>query len=186
MISLLAYRPLRTRNFAAIQIGRNLLSAGDLYAIKFDAEDTKTHRAIDFIFPEALAPGLTRYLEYYRPILLKVQRKAKPTETDALWISIRSTPLALRSIANPVNRRTREAFGTSLPPHWFRDAVATSIAIENPQHVRDIHLILGHTNLATAQAHYNQANSLQASRRVQAFFAELRASFRTRGAAGGP
>jgi hypothetical protein len=65
----------------------------------------------------------------------------------------------------------------SIPPHWFRDAAATSIAIEDPVHVRDAHLLLGNT-LAVMEKHYNQAQSLEASRRHHAMLATLRASLK--------
>jgi len=39
----------------------------------------------------------------------------------------------------------------------LRDAAATSIAIDNPRHVGDAHLVLSHAGLETTQKHYNQA-----------------------------
>jgi hypothetical protein len=73
----------------------------------------------------------------------------------------------------------KEAFGASLPPHWFRDAAATSIAIEDPRHVCDAHHVLGNT-LAATEKYYNQARSLEASRRHQAMLAALRSSLNGR------
>jgi hypothetical protein len=70
-----------------------------------------------------------------------------------------------------LRKHTKETFGASLPPHWFRDAAATSIAVEDPQHVCDAH----HT-LATTQKYFNQPHSLEASRRQQAILAALRSS----------
>ena len=56
----------------------------------------------------------------------------------------------------------------------LRDAAATTIAIEDPRHVRDARLVLGHASLATTERHYNQARSLEASRRHHAMLAGLR------------
>jgi site-specific recombinase XerD len=78
-------------------------------------------------------------------------------------------------------KHTRKAFGTSLPPHWFRDAAATSIAIEDPMHVRDARHVLGHASLATTERHYNQACSIDASRRHQAMLATLRMALKSGG-----
>ena len=83
------------------------------------------------------------------------------------------------ALATRIRKQTKSAFGASLPPHWFRDAAASSIAVEDPRHVRDAHLLLGHTSLATTQKHYNQARSLEASRRHHAMLTRLRASFKT-------
>jgi integrase/recombinase XerD len=83
------------------------------------------------------------------------------------------------ALATRIRKHTKVAFGASLPPHWFRDATATMIAVENPKHICDAHQILGNT-LATAQKHYNQADSLEASRRHQAMLAALRSSLKRR------
>ena len=77
------------------------------------------------------------------------------------------------TLAERIQERTKAAFGQSIPPHWFRDAAATSIAIDDPVHVRDAHLILGHADLATTEKHYIQARSLQASRRHHAMLTDL-------------
>ena len=87
--------------------------------------------------------------------------------------------LEKNALASRVRKHTKEAFGASLPPHWFRDAAATSIAIEDPRHVRDAHHILGNT-FATTEKYYNQARSLEASRRHQAMLAALRSSLNGR------
>ena len=87
--------------------------------------------------------------------------------------------LEIGALANRIRKHTKEAFGASLPPHWFRDAAATSIAVEDPRHVGDAHHILGNT-LAMTEKHYNQARSLEASRRHHAMLAALRSSLNGR------
>ena len=83
------------------------------------------------------------------------------------------------ALANRIRKHAKEAFGASLPPHWFRDAAATSIAVEDPRHVGDAHHVLGNT-LAMTEKHYNQARSLEASRRHHAMLAALRGSLNGR------
>jgi hypothetical protein len=100
--------------------------------------------------------------------------------TDALWVSEVGTMLESGALARRIWKHTKEAFGASLPPHWFRDAAATSIAIENPRHVCDAHHILGNT-LAMTEKHYNQARSLEASRRYNAMLTSLRGTLNGRG-----
>jgi hypothetical protein len=48
----------------------------------------------------------------------------------------------------------------------FRDCAATSIAIDNPKHVGDASLVLGHAGHRMTEKHYNHARSLEASRRL--------------------
>ena len=63
--------------------------------------------------------------------------------------------------------RTRAAFGHPINPHLFRDCAATSIAIDNPDHVRIAARLLGHRSLATTDRYYNQAGAVDAVRRHQ-------------------
>ena len=49
------------------------------------------------------------------------------------------------------------AFSVAISPHLFRDCAATSVAIEDPEHVRIAAAILGHHSLATTQRYYDQS-----------------------------
>jgi integrase/recombinase XerD len=71
MISVLAARPVRIKNFASIDIGTQLLPAAPGYCLHFDAVETKTKREIHVSFPEDLLGNLDTYLQTYRPILLE-------------------------------------------------------------------------------------------------------------------
>jgi hypothetical protein len=178
MIALLAYRPMRLANFASITIGHHLLKVQDRWWLIFAANEMKARQAYDAAFPESLVPALERYLAHYRPVLLIGEAGGNPAITDALWVSEVATMLARGALANRIRKQTKAAFGSSVPPHWFRDAAATSIAIDDPKHVRDAHHVLGNT-LATTEKHYNQARSLEASRRHHAMLASLRESLKT-------
>ena len=184
IISLLAYRPLRVRNFSTIRIGINLLQDGTGYLIRFNGNETKQGQSVESVFPKSLAANLRRYLDHYRTILLTVGA-AQPIDTDALWISLRGTPLSPRSLANPINKRTRVAFGKSLPPHWFRHCAGTTIAVEDSRHVADTQHVLGHSNPRTAEEHYNRARGIEASRRHQRVMAALHEPLRVKGLSGG-
>jgi integrase len=170
IVSLLAHRPFRTRNFATIRIGKELLLAGSRFVVGFDAVETKGRRALEAAIPEILLPYLRRYLDHYRPILLTLQNGKQPPPTDALWVSLWGRPLSPRSLANPINKRTRAAFGTSLPPHWFRHAAGTTIAIDASTNVADAQQVLGHADPGTTEA---LARSLDAARRFHAVIARI-------------
>jgi integrase/recombinase XerD len=174
MVALLAYRPLRMKNFAALRLGQHLVQQGTGYSLLISAHETKANVPYEVTFPSALVGALQRYLDHHRVVLLQGERGCDPVDTDALWISEVGTQLDAGVLAKRIGKHTRNAFGTSLPPHWFRDAAATSIAIQDPRHVRDARHVLGHTSLATTERHYNQACSLQASRRHQEMLASLR------------
>jgi integrase len=56
----------------------------------------------------------------------------------------------------------------------FRDCAATTIALEDPFHVRIASRLLGHRTSSTTEKHYNQARNVEAARTMQNFLLELR------------
>ncbi|MGC2080449.1 MAG: hypothetical protein WA728_31450 [Xanthobacteraceae bacterium] len=179
MIAVRAYRPLRLSNFTSIVLGVHLVQQRGAWWLKFTAGEMKAKRPYEVAFPRALIPELEHYLAVHRPVLLAGETGQLSPSTDALWVSEIGTMLENGALATRIRKHTRKAFGASLPPHWFRDAAATSIAEEDPRHVCDAHHVLGNTR-ATTEKYYNQARSLEASRRHQALLAVLRSSLKNR------
>ena len=66
---------------------------------------------------------------------------------------------------NAIRRRTREAFGAPIPPHWFRDAAVTFLVRDEPASARLAGSILGHSSPEIANRHYNQALMIDSARR---------------------
>lgn len=158
-IALLALRPLRKRNFASLEIGKHVVQIDGAWWLVLSREETKTRQPVEVPFPQQLVPALLRYLEKYRPLL------AGSRYTDSrLWLSYKFTPQTAHSIQLQIVARTKEAFGVSINPHLFRDCVATSIAIHDPENVRMAAPILGHRSFATTERHYNLARTLEAGR----------------------
>jgi integrase/recombinase XerD len=165
MIALLARRPFRLKNFNSPAIGINVILDGDAVSFAFDASATKGKRPIDVPFPAHLLPALKIYLDHYRPILSSASGKATGVATHALWISRDGTALAGISLHKAIRRRTREAFGKPLPPHWFRDAAVTTLVRGAPAAARLTGSILVHTTPDLATKHYNQAQMIDSARR---------------------
>jgi integrase len=78
------------------------------------------------------------------------------------------------AIYDRIVKVTRAELGRSVNPHLFRDCVATSIAIDDPDHVRIVAPLLGHRTLATSERHYNQARTREAALRWQEHLIALR------------
>jgi integrase len=192
MISVLAYRPVRLKNFASMRLGHHLTKVGGCWQILFAADETKSHVPYEAIVPSALVARLERYLEVHRPVLLRGEcvggaTKGTPTAErtakapinpglDALWVSETGTHLVSEVIQRRIFDHTRQEFGRGISPHFFRDAAATSIAVENPRHVGDASLVLGHAGQRMTEKHYNHARSLEASRRQAETLTQLRRS----------
>ena len=83
---------------------------------------------------------------------------------DGVWASTKGRPLTANAIARVITERTRDAFGQSVNPHLFRHCAATTIAILEPGRIGVARDLLGHASLATTNAYYNQARSIEASR----------------------
>jgi integrase len=73
-----------------------------------------------------------------------------------------------------ITTRTAKWFGQPVNPHLFRNAAATSIAIEDSAHVGIVRTILGHSSFRTAEKYYNKATSINAARRYQNYIGNLR------------
>jgi len=87
MIALLAYRPVRKKNFAAMRVGVHVVEQEGRHWILFSAAETKNHVAYQVSFPEAPEDRLHRYLRHHRPILLAGLQGGGRSDIDALWVS---------------------------------------------------------------------------------------------------
>jgi len=163
-IALLAARPLRLKNLAALELGRHLLRAGGGWRLVIPGAETKTGRPLELPFPEVLVPALERYLAVHRPVLAAQGRRGQDTAGEAaLWLSAEGGCLSAGTLAFHVTALTRAAFGRAVSPHLFRDCAATSLALEDPAHVRIAAQVLGHGSFRTTERHYNLAQGQRAA-----------------------
>ncbi len=172
MLALLASRPLRLRNYSAIEIGRHLVRRHTGFECRFESNETKNGQEIEFPVPDALNAALESYLNIYRPLLRS--RAADPVDTNYLWICRKGTPMERAALYERIVTLTQRELGVRINPHLFRDCAATSIALEDPEHVRITRSILGHSTLRTSERHYNHANANQAAQRYQRHVLRLR------------
>ena len=180
LIALLAHRPMRAKNLVSIVSSGHLTRRGGTWWVVFAASETKTRRApLEFPFPPALTTNLRRYLEVHRVVLLAAGDQTG-VPTTALWVSKKGGALGYAAMAHQVRQHTKAAFGMSLNPHLFRDAMATAIAINVPDELWLIMPILGHSTLKTSERHYNQAGTLEAGRRHAGAISSLRRATRAR------
>ena len=172
MIALLAARPLRLKNLASIEIGLHLIKVNGIYWLRFDADEVKNRKHIEVPVPEVLTPLIEQYCTIHRPILLGTSM------SNSMWVSRLGKQLSQSTIHYHIKNRTKKAFGVSLSPHLFRDCAATSVAIEDPHHVRIAMNVLGHHSLATTQRFYDQSQMLAAGRAYQSALGNLRDTMR--------
>ena len=164
IIALLALRPLRRRNLAGLILGETLVEVGEAWMLRIAPEDTKTHQPIDIPWPAALVDHLGVYLGVHRPVLAALRSRWARPVGDALWVSSHGSPMTQMALYDQIRQRTHEGLGKDINPHLFRDAAATTLAVEDPQHVRLATPLLGHRHTATTERHYQQAQALEAHR----------------------
>jgi integrase/recombinase XerD len=175
MIGLLITCPtMRLSNLSGIEIGRHLRLLEDGYHLFFTPEETKTNKPMSIPVPASLAPYIGHYIEAVRPRLLQ------NAESPRLWITRYGIPMKGKSIYLRITIVTERAFGVSINPHLFRDCAATTVAIDDPEHVGTAAHVLGHDDPRTTEKHYIQANSLAAGRRLRNSVDTLRNQLRPR------
>ena len=174
IIAVLAARPLRLKNLTNLALERSLVRRGEGWWMMIPPEETKTHEPIEVPWPEALNTMLATYLDAYRPILCRLRNRWTRPVGAALWVSTHGSPMCQMAVYDTIVGRTETAFGVSINPHLFRDCAATTIAIEDPEHVRIASQILGHRSVVTTERYYNQAQTIDAARRYQHFLLALR------------
>jgi len=163
VIALLALRPLRRKNLAELVIDLTLCRLGNDWVIR--PKSMKTRTPIECLWPEVLVPALTTYLAVHRPCLTALRGRWAAPIGDALWVSAHGSPMTQMALYDIICARTRPALGKAVNPHRFRDSAATTMAVEDPDHVRLVSSLLGHRSTATTERYYQQAQSLDAHRR---------------------
>ncbi len=158
VIALLACRPVRRRNLAAMRIGQHLVQSGRRWHIVFRANETKNRQPYEATVPTFLQPFLKCYLAEIRPMFPKAHSH------DGLWASAKGGPLSDAALYDQVCKRTRAAFGRPINLHLFRDIAATEIAYRDPARIGIARDLLGHSDLRAVDRHYNQASQVQAGR----------------------
>jgi site-specific recombinase XerD len=175
MLSLAAARPLRLGNLVGLTLERTLVRHGKRHWwIEIPAANTKTKHPIELPWPEPLITALDVYLSCHRPVLAKGYQPGRTAACQALWLSRRGRAMSRNGIYDRMTKLTRKHLGRSVHPHSFRDCAATSLAIEDPAHVRIASSLLGHRRFATTERFYNQARNIEASRIMQNFLLSLR------------
>ena len=176
MVAMLAFCPVRLRNFAALTIGQSFLRQDGEWWIRL--EDTKSgrpdHRPVDHL----LASYIEAYLNMYRPVLL-AHSPPTPLGTEEvfhLWLGRRGKPLTYNAVERLITETTRLTLGVAVNPHRCRTSGATSAALHAPQSPHLGSALLQHSDPRTTHEHYVRASSLS----VAGDFTDLIAGLRKR------
>lgn len=157
MIALLAYVPLRRKNFTSLSIGRSLVHRQGQWFIALSPAETKTHAFYETTLPAVLVPWLELYLKLHRPTLAARSGRWQTPVEDALWVSAHGSPATQMAVYDRIRLQTSKRFGQGVCPHRFRDAAASTLATSAPQQVRVAAPLLGHRSFQTTEKYYRHA-----------------------------
>jgi len=170
MLAFLAARPLRVKNFTALELGRHLVQTEEGWLISIPADETKTRQPISFELPESLVPWFERYLSTVRMLF------PQAAESRRLWLGKDGVMRDSHAVYHRISKLTRRLFGTPINPHLLRDCAASSLAAVSADMARAAAPLLGHRSFSTTERHYIQADNLAASRRLGSILDQLKAA----------
>ena len=159
MIALLSLHPLRIKNFATLRIGQSIQKIGGHWWLIIEFKQTKTRRRDERRVPEFMTGIIDRYVEKYRPILLR-----NNTQESAFWISSTTgTQFTIKNMGTLISKITEQTLGVDVSPHLFRMAAATTAAAYGTSTPYLASGVLGHRDERITEEHYNRARSLHAA-----------------------
>jgi hypothetical protein len=168
IIALLALRPIRRKNAAALVIGRHITRHANGWQLVLAAAEVKNREPYSTQIPAEVGALLDRYVATYRPILLAAGKApVSGSTTSRLWITQFGTPPTPEGFAQIICIETVKAFGKPVPPHFFRDSAMTSWAMDLPKQIRAGKHLLGNRSFAVVESSYNMAGSNDAAAKLQ-------------------
>lgn len=170
MLALLALIPIRLRALTALELGHSLLKSSDGMIIALSADMTKTGVSWETRVPDVVAAPLLRYLDAARPWLM-----ARTGRDHArVWVNGQGDPLVEGYLSRRVSNATQAMTGVRVPPHFFRDAAATTLTRLSPESARLIRPLLAHSGYDTAARHYIHAEGIETARDYAGLLRKLR------------
>jgi integrase len=162
MIALLAYCPVRLKNYAALEIGRSFLNVDGTWWIVLTAAETKEKRPDERPVPEELTDPIKRYVEICRPILARGN-----TASNALWMAMDGKPMSSASVSETISETTGTTVGVKISPHLFRTAAVTTLATRAGDNPHAGSALLHHQGGPVTQENYNRASCVSAGKSLR-------------------
>lgn len=169
MVAFLALMPLRLTSFRTLELGRSILQSNGQWLIAVEGERMKAGWPWEAPLPPVLGEPFTRYVDEVRPWLMARGRMSH----DILWVGAHGQPYSAARLRLRMGDLTQAMTGARVPPHFFRDAAATTAVRTSPDAARLIRPLLAHASYATAEKHYIHAQGIEAGRDFAQLIARL-------------
>jgi site-specific recombinase XerD len=159
MLAMLGFHPIRRKNFAALEIGRSLVKISGRWWIVLSAAETKEKRADERRVDKLLIPLIARYLDQYRPVLIRPD-----SPPSAFWLSSRHPArITDKHVARLIGATTLSTVGVKVTPHLFRTSAASAAAVYGGDNPNLGSAVLHNADRRVTLEHYNRATSLTAA-----------------------
>ena len=170
MVAMLAFHPIRPKNFAALEIGRSFKQVNGSWWIVLSNSETKEKRTDERLVDPYLTPWIDRYLSVHRPVL------ARTDEAPAsLWLSSNDgRAMTYDAVERAISKTTLATVGIAVSPHLFRTAGASTAALHAGSNPNLGSALLHHRDPTVTAEHYNRASSLEAAKSYSALIRALR------------
>jgi integrase len=163
---------------------KNDFDEPDGFEFCFTKGEMKGNRRFEAPFPKQLVPSLRRYLSHYWPCLLS-QRANRGRSRDGdhraarlafsrLWITQYGQAFSDDVPVASLEKYTVARFGHHVNTHLVRDCAATTMANDDPTHVRIAKDLLDHADFQTTEGNYIAANGRIASASYHDLIASMR------------
>jgi site-specific recombinase XerD len=123
MIALLALLPIRRRAFCELALRQSVHITEDEIMISLSDDMTKTGVSWEAAVPAQVEAGLRSYIANVRPALLA----RGGAHHDIIWVGKRGEIMRQHYIGSRIGDVTLKLTGKRIPPHFFRDAAATTL-----------------------------------------------------------
>lgn len=164
MVALLALMPIRLRALHELSLGTSVYVEDENITVALSEDMTKTGVPWEAVISEPAATVFRTYLTETRPFLMARGKQMH----DRLWVEKKGAPMQKSTLRLRIAETTLKQTGIRIPPHFFRDAAATTLARENTAASKLIRPVLAHSGFETAEKHYIQATTLDAGRAFNA------------------
>jgi hypothetical protein len=160
ILTLLTYKPARVRNYAEAEYGEHVVvtEAGG----RLDFPHTKNGDPDSHPLPADVARHVLCHWHRFRPMLKGA------SACQSLFLSKMGRPLSAAAISQIIGDLTSKKLSKRVPPHRFRDAVATSIAEYGPEFVESASVLLGQRDRRSIIVYSQYAQTTIAARRLEA------------------
>ena len=171
LIAIFAARAPRVKSTASLHLGTTLLRNGAFYRLIFAHEDIKTNKHLEYDTPMGLSVAIDHYIVAIRADLLTGH------DHGWFWVNQYDEPLSKAEIADMIQRKSKEAFGTGFGPHRFRHALGTTAPLKDPAHPGIAAAILGSSG-RMVEEHYNRATQANVAAKFGSSLDKSRAEHR--------